>query len=145
METTRIITEGIVATSFMTAFSYIVSNIREKQFREPEILNELLSRSDLFRLKLKKTSSAGWILHYLIGWMFVILFEVVWQLKLIPFSILYGALLGLIAGIIGIAGWQIMFWMNKNSPKITWNEYYLQLLIAHIIFGTIAALIYVVW
>lgn len=145
MDTTRIILEGLFATTMMTVFSYIVANVRGKQFREPELLNELLSRSELFRLKLSKKSSTGWILHYLIGWIFVILFEVIWQNGLISFSILSGALLGFIAGLVGVVGWQLMFWINKNPSKTTRFEYYLQLMIAHVIFGISVAIIYKLW
>ncbi|WP_010230884.1 hypothetical protein [Gillisia marina] len=145
MEITRIFVSGFVATSAMTAFSYIVSNIRNKQFREPELLNKLLSKSNFFRLELSKTSIAGWILHYIIGWIFVVLFELIWNIELIPLSVLSGILLGFAAGIIGVLGWQIMFSLNKNVKKIKWSEYYFQLIIAHIIFGICAVGIYLIW
>ena len=146
MEIMKIFLSGLIATSVMTAFSYILAEIRDKQFREPELLNMLLSRSDLFRLKLSKNSIAGWILHYLIGWMFVILFEVIWSLEIFSFSTLIsGVILGFIAGIIGIFSWKFMFWISKNPPKITWSEYYIQLIIAHILFGISAAIFYELW
>lgn len=145
LEIMRIFVSGLVATSFMTAFSYIAANVRNKEFREPELLNQLLSKSSLFRLKLSKKSIAGWILHYLIGWMFVIVFEIIWELELVPFSILWGGILGLVAGILGVIGWKIFFAISDDPPKTDWNEYYVQLIIAHIIFGFGAALVYAVW
>lgn len=142
MEITRIFLGGLVATSVMTGFSYLLSNLRNKQFREPELLNALLSRSPFFRLKLSKNSLAGWILHYLIGWMFVILFAVIWKEGLMPSSIISGSILGLAAGIIGVLGWRIFFAIVENPPKINWSEYYLQLIAAHVIFGICAVLVY---
>lgn len=145
MEIMRILVSGLVATSLMTAFSYIAANIRNKEFREPELLNQLLSKSSFFRLELSKKSMAGWILHYLIGWIFVVIFELFWDLNLVPFSILWGGILGFIAGIIGIIGWKIFFAISSDPPKITWSEYYVQLVVAHIIFGLSAAVVYAVW
>ncbi len=46
MEIIRILVPGVLATSIITFFSYIISNIRYRQFREPELLNIVLSRSD---------------------------------------------------------------------------------------------------
>lgn len=145
MEIIKILIAGVVATSLMTAFSYIVSAISNKQFREPELLNIILSKSSFFRLELSKKSSAGWILHYLIGWLFVLIFALVWDIELIPISILSGAILGFGAGIIGVFGWKIFFALSSNPPKIAWSEYYLQLIIAHIIFGIGTAVVYIVW
>ncbi|MCF4100821.1 hypothetical protein L1I30_03995 [Gillisia sp. M10.2A] len=145
MEVTKIICSGFAATSLMTAFSYLVSRIKNKQFREPELLNILISRSDLLNFKLSKKSSVGWVLHYVIGWIFVIIFDVLWKFNFPPFSVLSGALLGLVAGIIGVFGWKIFFSLSNNPPKIDWSEYYLQLIIAHIIFGVTAALVFLSW
>ncbi len=146
MEITRLIGAGIVATTLMTAFSYILSNLLNRQFREPELLNIVLSRSDFFRLELSKNSSAGWILHFLIGWLFIWIFEMVWKLEFVSLSIISGFILGLAAGIIGVLGWKLFFYLSKNPPETNWNiEYYIQLIIAHIIFGVSAAVIYQVW
>tara|TARA_R100001369_G_scaffold29172_4_gene52725 strand:- start:215882 stop:216322 length:441 start_codon:yes stop_codon:yes gene_type:complete len=146
MEIIRLIVAGAIATSIMTAFSYILSNLLNKQFREPELLNIVLSRSDFFRLELSKNSSAGWILHYLIGWIFVVVFEIIWKLEFIPISISSGAILGLAAGIIGVLGWKLFFYLSKNPPETNWDiEYYLQLIVAHIIFGVSAAVVYNIW
>ncbi|WP_034918962.1 hypothetical protein, partial [Gillisia sp. CAL575] len=146
MEITRLLVAGLVATSLMTAFSYIISNIRNRQFREPELLNIVLSRSDFFRIELSKNSSAGWILHYLIGWLFVIVFRLIWKLDIIPISFLSGGLLGFAAGIIGVLGWKMMFLLSKNPPDTNWDvEYYSQLIVAHIIFGLSVALVYNIW
>lgn len=145
MEFIRIFIEGIVATTVMTTFSYVLANITKKEFREPELLNDLLSRSNLYRLKLSKKSAAGWILHYLIGWMFVILIEAAWLTELVEASVLSGALLGFLGGVIGIFGWKILFWINNNPPKISWSDYYIQLVIAHVLFGISTGIIYLLW
>ena len=146
MEITKLLVSGVVATSVMTAFSYIISNIRNRQFREPELLNIVLSKSDFFRLELSKKSSAGWILHYLIGLIFVVIFESFWKLEIISISIISGAIFGFIAGIIGVFGWKLFFYLSEKPSEVTWDiEYYLQLVIAHILFGISVAVVYDVW
>lgn len=146
MEIIKLLVIGIVATTCMTLFSYILSNIRNRQFREPELLNILLSKATLFKVKLPQKSSIGWIIHYLIGLIFVVIFEILWKLKFIPISITSGAIFGFIAGIIGVFGWKLFFYLSKKPSEITWNiEYYLQLIVAHIIFGISTAILYDVW
>lgn len=137
---------AVVATSIMTAFSYILSNIRNKQFREPELLNIVLSSSDLFNLELSKKSSVGWILHYLIGLILVLIFEILLKFELIPISITSGAIFGFVAGIMGVFGWKLFFYLSEKPSEITWNiEYYLQLIVAHILFGISTSVVYLVW
>ncbi len=146
MEIIKFLVAGVFATSIMTAFSYIISNIRNRQFREPELLNIVLSKSDLFSLKLSKKSSVGWILHYAIGLIFVLIFKIIWKLEFIPISITTGAIFGFVAGIIGVFGWKLFFYLSEKPSEITWNiEYYLQLIVAHILFGISVALVYDMW
>ena len=146
MEIIRLVVAGIVATSVMTAFSYIVANIRNRQFREPELLNIVLSSSDLLRVDLSKKSSVGWILHYLIGLIFVVIFVIFWKLEFIPISIITGGIFGFLAGIIGVLGWKLFFYLSEKPSEVTWNfEYYLQLVVAHILFGISVAVVYLLW
>tara|TARA_R100000935_G_C2774850_1_gene139158 strand:+ start:10 stop:450 length:441 start_codon:yes stop_codon:yes gene_type:complete len=146
MEIIRLLVSAVVATSIMTAFSYILSKIRNKQFREPELLNIVLSSSDLFNLELSKKSRVGWILHYLIGLIFVLIFEMLLKFELIPISITSGAIFGFVAGILGVFGWKLFFYLSEKPSEINWNiEYYLQLIVAHILFGISTAAFYLLW
>ena len=44
MKISKILTVGIVATSFMTSYSYVLAQIKDEHFTEPLILSELLHR-----------------------------------------------------------------------------------------------------
>lgn len=145
MEVFTILISGLVATTVMTLFSYVVSNFKAKQFREPELLNSLISRSEIIELKPSKKHFLGWIIHYLIGWFFVVGFSFIWEYTQFSADIISGAVLGMAAGIIGIFGWIMMFKLNQNPPEIDFSQFYIQLIIAHILFGISAAIIYVIF
>lgn len=138
----QILTGGIIATSLMTLFSYLAARIMSRQFREPQLLNILIKRSSKIPLSPGKKSPAGWIIHYSIGWLFVFLFDLIWKFTELEPSLLSGALLGFIFGFIGISGWKIMFYLNPDPPELDFRKFYFQLIIAHIIFGLGASLVY---
>lgn len=141
MEIFTILISGFVATTVMTLFSYLVANFKSKQFREPELLNNLISRSEILTLKPSKNHFLGWFIHYLIGWIFVVIFSLIWKFAQFSADIISGTILGFIAGIIGIFSWKIMFKLNNNPPQINFSQFYYQLIIAHIIFGISVALV----
>jgi riboflavin transporter FmnP len=145
MQQILILAAGFAATSLMTVFSYLVANWRKSQFREPELLNMLLSRASLTSLKIPKNHIAGWLIHFAIGFLFVLIFDLIWRYSELEVSLLSGAGLGFIAGIIGIIGWNVFFKLNSNPPQIDFKDFYIQLLIAHVIFGVTAATVYLMW
>lgn len=145
MKLLLIFVAAVVATSCMTLFSYILSNIKSSQFREPELLNSLICRSTSIKLTPSKNSGLGWAIHYLIGFLFIVLFHLIWNLTGLEPNVITGAVLGFVAGIVGITGWIIMFKLNPKEPQIEFKNFYLQLLFAHIIFGASAGLVYQFW
>ena len=97
----------MAATSAMTAFSYFLSATFRKLYKEPLLLQYLVSASGIC-MGTKAKAFAGWSLHYLIGLLFVALFDLgrypgfytaSWPAEL-EFEIAIG--------IIGIAGWAII-------------------------------------
>lgn len=134
---------GLIATSLMTLFSYIWSGIYASKFKEPQLLNLLIQSSTTLKLNPGKRNVTGWIIHYIIGWFFVLCFDIIWRNTSLEPSFGNGALLGAIAGLIGISGWKIFFKLNANPPDIKFGEFYFQLFIAHIIFGLGAAVAYI--
>lgn len=142
MNVIKIFLGGLIATSLMTLFSYLVSYVRSSRFKEPELLNSLIKSSSAIPLNPSEKNIKGWLIHYLIGWVFMVFFDIIWTYTVINPSLLTGSLLGLLAGFIGIAGWRIMFRLNNDPPEIPFRSFYLHLLIAHIIFGAGASLVY---
>lgn len=133
---------GLIATSLMTLFSYIWSWIKDSKFKEPQLLNLLIKSSTIIRLNPGKRNVTGWIIHYIIGWFFVLCFDFIWRNTALVPSFGNGALLGAIAGLVGITGWKTFFYLNADPPEIEFRKFYLQLIIAHIIFGLGAVIAY---
>lgn len=118
----------------MTAFSYLYSHLRGKQFCEPELLNILLERW-VKVIRLSKNSILGWLIHYFVGLVFLVFFVWIWENSGLEANLKSGLLLGLLAGLIGVIGWQISFWLHPDPPNIKFKEYYFHLVLAHIVFG----------
>jgi len=115
----------------MTVFSYIYSNTRGKQFREPKLLNELLARLGWISFSAGPNHWTGWVIHYLVGFLFVAVYYWLGIVKTFDDYLIAGT----VCGIIGIAGWRTVFAIHPNPPVIRFREYYLQLLVAHVVFG----------
>lgn len=88
---------------------------------------------------MRKPVIPGWVLHYVIGFIFVIGFHFFWKVTSVTPSLLSGSLLGLLCGFMGIAGWHLVFLLHPKPPSINLKEYYLHLIVAHILFGLGAA------
>ena len=123
----------------MTLFSYSMGFVRKKNFREPELLNELLKRLDP-KSTLITLPFAGWFIHYLVGLLFIFLYQLFWHFSGSQPTLTNGILLGALNGIVGILGWQFTFYVHPNPPQIDFKEYYIQLFFAHIIFGASASI-----
>jgi hypothetical protein len=134
----QIVCGGAIGTSVMTIFSYVISQVRGKQFREPELLNELLVRARVMKFTSSKNHPLGWIIHYGVGFAFVTLYQLLVHLTGIEPTLTYYLLAGLISGFIGVAAWHVTFSIHPNRPIIDFKEYYLQLIAAHVIFGLAA-------
>lgn len=134
MITNKVLSGTIIGTSIMTLFSYYLSGKLNNQFKEPVLLNKLLRATYLFKNS-GKNSPTGWVLHYFIGAVFTIGSHLFWKTARIKPSLQSGALLGLMYGVTGIAGWHLIFKLHPNPPMIDLQEYYLHLLAAHVLFG----------
>lgn len=139
----KIIIAGIVGTSVMTLYSYLVSKKEKEQFREPELLNALIDRSHyLPSIGDNHTHPAGWGLHYGIGITFVAAYRLLWKASLHNPTFTKTLIIGAVSGAIGIASWKVFFSQHDNPPRNDRQGYYRQLFIAHLIFAAGAALTY---
>jgi hypothetical protein len=137
----QILVATIAATSAMTLFSYIISSSFRELYKEPVLLTFLLAQLKI-EVSLKSKATLAWLLHYFIGLIFVVIYHFLWVNGILKLSLLNAFLLGSISGIIGIIGWMILFRLADYKPSIDFKGYYIQLFLAHIIFGLTAALIY---
>lgn len=141
MRTGKTLISAIVGTSAMTIFSYLVSASENKNFREPEVVGQLVER--LPKSPSKESSKiAGWVIHYTIGLSFVAFYNELWKRKIIKPSVTSGALLGAASGLVGITGWKGIFEVHPNPPAKNLKPYFSHLMLAHVVFGVFSALSY---
>lgn len=130
----KILIASILATAVMTAFSYIVSESFKKLFKEPVLLSYAIGR---FHLNTSQNTERvlAWLLHFAIGFMFVVSYHFIWKLEWLSFTFQTALILGALSGIVGIISWHFIFKFTNYQPRIPFKEYYLQLFIAHVFFG----------
>jgi len=142
MSALTILTGAITGTSIMTAFSYIISYYRRRNFREPELLNELLVRLRILEFRSSPRHPAGWLIHYGVGLLFTISYAfIVTYFQILP-TLGFYILCGGASGLVGIFGWHVTLKLHPNPPPIHLREYYIQLWPAHVLFGVGAYLGY---
>ena len=135
--------EGIVSsisgTSMMTLFSYLVSLAENDNFSEPENLGALIHR--LFPTTRKSEAVViGWTIHYMVGFMFVIIYKELWRSGKIRKTIANGIILGICNGLIGSAVWNWTLQAHPFPKKINFSRYLMHLIPAHIVFAICATL-----
>lgn len=140
----QIFIEAIAATSLMTLFSYAVSAAAREVYKEPLLLSYVMSFLRM-EVSLELKSILAWIIHYLIGLLFVIGFHLIWNNDIMEISWSNAFILGACIGAIGIAGWMILFNVIPKKPAIDYKGYYLQLFIVHLIFSATAFKVYLLF
>lgn len=133
----QIIIVGIYATAAMTAFSYVFSHVFKGNFKEPQLLNYLLDKYPSIKSSYCREHIIGWVIHFSIGCFFVTVFKILISIFAIPVSLQTGLIFGGIAGLVGVGVWHFMFYLHPNPPRIKKSVFYMQLFIAHLIFGVI--------
>ncbi len=140
MNAVRIVLASVTGTAFMSLFSYFISERRNRQFREPVILSAMLSNTEALRsVKKKHTHQLGWLLHYLAGLSFSVLYDQVWRKTDARLSIQNGLVMGGINGFVGVLIWKSAFDMHPRAPRVEYKAYYNHLLAAHFVFGAFTA------
>jgi hypothetical protein len=140
----KVLFAGLTGTTFMTLFSYLVSETKEENFKEPELLGKLLYRL-IPDLNKQNSRFAGWSLHYVVGFIFAFLYARLWEERKIKPTVESGLMLGGLSGVLAIIVWKSTFKLHPLPPKIYAGKYYGHLLITHFIFGAFAVLGYKLW
>lgn len=137
----KIVTSGILGTLLMTLFSYVCGQLFSKEFGEPKLLNALLYRASNHKNKTVTHALLGWILHLCIGIVFAFFLYSYFEWKnrfgwreSLP-NLYMAAILGFLLGLLGVMGWTVLLKIHHSPPKIELPEFYIQLVVAHIIFG----------
>ena len=124
----RILVEALTGIVLMTLFSYIVSYVSNKNFKEPALLNHLLRRGN------RDAPVMGWAVHYIIGVLFTAAYEAIWLLWDVAPDIWFVLIAGTLSGITGVIGWTCMLKISSDPPQIALRDFLLQLVFAHVIF-----------
>ena len=143
MEIIILLTATLFSTTTMTLFSYAMSKSFCDLYKEPVLLEYVLTGLDIDMGKNQKAIT-GWLIHYFIGLLFVIGYFIPiaegWYMVTWSSGLVFGALIGFI----GILGWKVMFRVSGKMPMANPSVYYLQLFFAHIIFGLTTVAVYFV-
>jgi hypothetical protein len=144
METLLLLTATFLATTAMTGFSYMVSESFRDLYKEPVLLEYVMSG---LKIKLSKAQKAiaSWCLHYFIGLLFVLGYFALMWMGYIEVNLLTGLAFGTIIGMVGIIGWKIMFSASGRLPIVSPSLYYIQLFFAHIIFALTTVGVYFIF
>jgi hypothetical protein len=129
---------SLEGTTMMTLYSYAISNSKNKTFKEPALMAELIKR--LFPSQQGWPAEAeAWAIHYLVGAGFTSAYHLLLSLTNAKPSWRTGLLFGAASGLLGAGIWKIVFLLHPNPPKIDYRRYYLHLIAAHIVFGLFVA------
>jgi len=130
----------ITATLHMTIMSYVFSATYRELYKEPLLLKYLIQR---FGSPLSANAEEvwGWIIHFAVGLLFVLCYQVLLHFEVLDISWTSGLIFGAVAGIVGIGWWHLMFKLS-NFPPIDFKGYYKQLFVVHIIFGLTMVAVY---
>ena len=136
----QILLATIAATTSMTILSYVFSATFRELYKEPLLLKYLLQRLGS-PLSANAEEVLGWVIHYLVGLLFVIAYQLLLHFEVLDDSWGSGILFGAVAGVIGIGWWHLMFKLS-NFPPIDFKGYYKQLFLVYIIFGLTVVAVY---
>ena len=122
---------SLLSTTAMSLFSLLLGKILGTPMLEPYWLNAVILH--------KKTArhGLGWLLHYAAGLLFLYLLILLEPcfIQLPPLNTL---LTGLLEGMVGIAMWELLFGLRHKPESLPLLTYYVNLLLAHIVFTTVA-------
>lgn len=135
---------GCCAIFCMTGFSYILARITGENFREPELLNILLPSTKIGGYT-NRRHWKGWIIHFIIGFAFASTFNALWSFDLFSASWSNAGVFGLCAGILSVGCWYIFIKWSSVEPPVILKGFYVQLVLAHIIFSLVTLAIYKLW
>lgn len=137
----KTIITGAAGTTFMTANSYLMSEVFGENFREPEHLATMIGRLAP-RLSKQAKTIAGWGAHYAMGLVFAAIYVELWENKKIKPTILNSLILGALSGVLGFLIWKGTFKAHPLPPWLNFDHYYLQRIPAHIVFAVFATITY---
>lgn len=142
MKSFHILIAGTAATGLMSLFSYWYSRKEKEQFREPQLLGQLMSPEGASESLSPATRGAGWAGHVATGILLTGMYWSFWDRYKIRPGVLHGVILGGMTGLMATRVWKLVFKLHPHPPRIDYKEYYQQLVAAHVIFGLTDVVVY---
>jgi hypothetical protein len=131
---TNIIYAGVAGTTGMTLFSYIVSKKKNKNFKEPQLLGQLINRSTSLS---NSSKIAGWLLHYMAGILFAVIYSGLLNNTKMKNRLPESLITGGVSGIAAVCIWHTVFKLHPLPPLVARRKYYGHLIATHILFGAV--------
>lgn len=129
---------ALKGTASMTLFSYLLSDLCKKNFKEPVLLGLLLRKrrkgiAENAALPIKH-HLAGWLLHYIAGLAWTVLVHALDSRRGEPPGRFLTGIYGIGCGLVSIGVWNRLLNAHPDPPRIDRAAFYMQLLPAHLIF-----------
>jgi hypothetical protein len=134
MKTKYIIAAGLVATTAFTLFSYALSKALNKNFKEPELLGNMLDALEP-AIDNDKAIFTGWVMHYVVGCGIAAGYSIMLKNTTLQPSVKNGLIVGAITGIPAVRTWDTFLKVHPMPPRTRSLNYYIQLVAGHAIFG----------
>lgn len=127
---------SVLATSAMTLFSYTLSRMCRENYREPEMLAEILSENDISRNK-TANSPGGWLTHFFVGalWSWTDELLASERARVSPSG--KTAVLGIGSGIISAIAWRLLLGRHRHILRRTKPSFFVQLVPAHVVYAAV--------
>jgi len=132
----------IIAVIGMTLFSALWSRVSGNQFREPTLLSKLMQNHPHINASKQNTYVWGWLIHFILGIVFLVIYEILWQVTNVPRTFLWSLIFGSFLGFLGVLGWRVLFKMSKPSSHFNYQQYYIHIFFAHMVFSVTALLVF---
>lgn len=140
MKLTDIIAAGITGTTAFTAFSYFISDKQNKNYKEPELLGNMIDTTST--IDSSTAEATGWGIHYLTGIAFASTYALMIQGLGTKQTLKNGIIAGGISGLIAIAWWKATLNRHPAPPRKPSANYLSHLFAGHIIFGAASFITY---
>lgn len=137
--------EGILATAAMTFFVYIIARFTGLQMQVIHILGTMLTGETTSGKMVSHTPKTRWIgtvTHYLIGVLFAIGYEFLWQKNITQPTVSSAFFLGVLIGVLALLVWSTFIRVHPNPPAIPLKWYLSTLFAGHILFSFVVLTIH---
>jgi hypothetical protein len=134
MKGSSIFIAAIAGTTAFTLFGYLASVLFKEDFKEPELLGEMIDRVTP-EMAEEQSMFTGWLIHYATGLGFAAAYQQLMQITGIKPTVFNGIVMGAASGYPASFVWRKTLQLHPQPPRQPNLSFYLQLIVGHAIFG----------